>query len=68
MQRVITFAQRKFPTDPSKCVEFNSLANGSDLKALTGKSIDDKVKDLNVAIDVRDHSVKLASAMENQQA
>jgi len=67
LKRLITFAQRKFPTDPSKCIEFNSLANGSDLKALTGKSIDDKVKDLSDIVDVRDHSVRLAAAMENNR-
>ncbi|KQK13656.1 pre-mRNA-splicing factor 18 [Brachypodium distachyon] len=34
VKRLMTFCQRKYPTDPSKSVEFNSLANGSDLQAL----------------------------------
>ncbi|XP_047088364.1 pre-mRNA-splicing factor 18-like [Lolium rigidum] len=34
VKRLMTFCQRKYPTDPSRSVEFNSLANGSDLQAL----------------------------------
>ena len=34
VKRLMTFAQRKYPTDPSKSLEFNSLANGSDLVSL----------------------------------
>jgi pre-mRNA-splicing factor 18 len=34
VKRLITFCQRKYPTDPSRSVEFNSLANGSDLHSL----------------------------------
>ncbi|GBG77005.1 hypothetical protein CBR_g23335 [Chara braunii] len=34
VKRLMTFCQRKFPSAPSKSVEFNSLANGSDLYAL----------------------------------
>ncbi|KAJ3672962.1 hypothetical protein LUZ60_006336 [Juncus effusus] len=34
VKRLITFCQRKYPADPSKCVEFNGGANGSDLEAL----------------------------------
>ncbi|KAL6637085.1 hypothetical protein ACP70R_024657 [Stipagrostis hirtigluma subsp. patula] len=34
VKRLITFCQRKYPTDPSRSVEFNSLANGSDLQTL----------------------------------
>ena len=34
VKRLITFCQRKYPTDPSKSLEFNSLANGSDLQSL----------------------------------
>ncbi|CAD6206293.1 unnamed protein product [Miscanthus lutarioriparius] len=34
VKRLITFCQRKYPTDPSRSVEFNSLANGSDLQSL----------------------------------
>jgi len=34
VKRLITFCQRKYPTEPSMSVEFNSLANGSDLQSL----------------------------------
>uniref|UniRef100_A0A0D9VXW0 Pre-mRNA processing factor 4 (PRP4)-like domain-containing protein n=1 Tax=Leersia perrieri TaxID=77586 RepID=A0A0D9VXW0_9ORYZ len=34
VKRLMTFCQRKYPTDPSRSVEFNSLANGSDLQSL----------------------------------
>ncbi|EYU40918.1 hypothetical protein ABFS82_14G200000 [Erythranthe guttata] len=34
IKRLMTFAQRRYPTMPSKAVEFNSLANGSDLQSL----------------------------------
>ncbi|KAL3648832.1 hypothetical protein CASFOL_005235 [Castilleja foliolosa] len=34
VKRLMTFAQRRYPTMPSKAVEFNSLANGSDLQSL----------------------------------
>ncbi|KAG2546629.1 pre-mRNA-splicing factor 18-like [Panicum virgatum] len=34
VKRLITFCQRKYPTEPSRSVEFNSLANGSDLQSL----------------------------------
>ncbi|EPS60453.1 hypothetical protein M569_14349, partial [Genlisea aurea] len=34
VKRLMTFAQRRYPTMPSKAVEFNSLANGSDLHSL----------------------------------
>ena len=34
VKRLITFCQRRYPTDPSRLVEFNSLANGSDLQSL----------------------------------
>ncbi|KAG9443610.1 hypothetical protein H6P81_014950 [Aristolochia fimbriata] len=34
VKRLVTFCQRKYPTLPSKAVEFNSLANGSDLESL----------------------------------
>ncbi|XP_031474031.1 uncharacterized protein LOC116246340 [Nymphaea colorata] len=34
VKRLMTFCQRRYPTMPSKSVEFNSLANGSDLQAL----------------------------------
>lgn len=34
VKRLMTFCQRRYPTMPSKAVEFNSLANGSDLQSL----------------------------------
>ncbi|GAB4848216.1 hypothetical protein Ancab_002883 [Ancistrocladus abbreviatus] len=34
VKRLLTFCQRRYPTLPSKAVEFNSLANGSDLQSL----------------------------------
>ncbi|CAN1246773.1 Pre-mRNA-splicing factor 18 [Linum grandiflorum] len=34
VKRLMTFCQRRYPTAPSKAVEFNSLANGSDLHSL----------------------------------
>ncbi|XP_009621661.1 uncharacterized protein [Nicotiana tomentosiformis] len=34
VKRLVTFCQRRYPTMPSKSVEFNSLANGSDLHSL----------------------------------
>lgn len=34
VKRLMTLAQRKYPALPSKSVEFNSLANGSDLESL----------------------------------
>lgn len=34
VKRLMTLCQRRYPSDPSKSVEFNSLANGSDLQAL----------------------------------
>ncbi|KAL7172394.1 hypothetical protein ACSBR2_031982 [Camellia fascicularis] len=34
VKRLMTFCQRRYPTMPSKAVEFNSLANGSDLHSL----------------------------------
>lgn len=34
VKRLMTLCQRRYPTAPSKSVEFNSLANGSDLQAL----------------------------------
>ena len=34
VKRLVTFCQRRYPTDPSKSVEFNSLASGSDLQSL----------------------------------
>ncbi|KAL0006024.1 hypothetical protein SO802_013585 [Lithocarpus litseifolius] len=34
VRRLMTFCQRRYPALPSKAVEFNSLANGSDLQSL----------------------------------
>ncbi|CAM6103446.1 unnamed protein product [Calypogeia fissa] len=34
IKRLMTLCQRRYPLMPSKSVEFNSLANGSDLQAL----------------------------------
>ncbi|KAH0656160.1 hypothetical protein KY285_031042 [Solanum tuberosum] len=34
VKRLVTFCQRRYPTMPSKCMEFNSLANSSDLHSL----------------------------------
>ncbi|CAE5958946.1 unnamed protein product [Arabidopsis arenosa] len=34
VKRLMTFCQRRYPAMPSKSVEFNSLANGSDLQSL----------------------------------
>uniref|UniRef100_A0A3Q7I437 Pre-mRNA-splicing factor 18 n=2 Tax=Solanum lycopersicum TaxID=4081 RepID=A0A3Q7I437_SOLLC len=34
VKRLMTFCQRRYPAMPSKAVEFNSLANGSDLQSL----------------------------------
>lgn len=34
VKRLMTLCQRRYPTDPSRSVEFNSLANGSDLQSL----------------------------------
>ena len=34
VKKMMTFCQQRYPTMPSKVVEFNSLANGSDLQSL----------------------------------
>ncbi|XP_015159083.1 pre-mRNA-splicing factor 18-like [Solanum tuberosum] len=34
VKRLVTFRQQRYPTMPSKSVEFNSLANGSDLHSV----------------------------------
>ncbi|EOX94743.1 hypothetical protein QUC31_004663 [Theobroma cacao] len=51
VKRLMTFCQRRYPTLPSKAVEFNSLANGSDLQSLLaeekvsgGSSSDDRLR------------------------
>ncbi|NP_001136839.1 uncharacterized protein LOC100216989 [Zea mays] len=37
IKRLMTLSQQRYPALPSKLVEFNSLANGSDLQALLSK-------------------------------
>ncbi|KAG0466774.1 hypothetical protein HPP92_017774 [Vanilla planifolia] len=50
VKRLMTFCQRKYPALPSKSVEFNSLANGSDLHSLLAEertknsTTDDKLR------------------------
>ncbi|KAL5561686.1 hypothetical protein UlMin_031433 [Ulmus minor] len=39
VKRLMTFCQRRYPTMPSKAVEFNSLANGSDLQSLLAEEV-----------------------------
>ncbi|XP_073024017.1 uncharacterized protein [Primulina eburnea] len=39
VKRLMTFSQRRYPTMPSKAVEFNSLANGSDLQSLLAEEM-----------------------------
>lgn len=39
VKRLMTFCQRRYPTLPSKAVEFNSLANGSDLQSLLAEEV-----------------------------
>ncbi|KAG8485527.1 hypothetical protein CXB51_019058 [Gossypium anomalum] len=43
VKRLMTFCQRRYPTLPSKAVEFNSLANGSDLQSLLAEEMDSGV-------------------------
>ncbi|KAB2016184.1 hypothetical protein ES319_D08G078000v1 [Gossypium barbadense] len=43
VKRLMTFCQRRYPTLPSKAVEFNSLANGSDLQSLLAEERDSRV-------------------------
>lgn len=44
VKRLMTLCQRRYPSVPSKSVEFNSLANGSDLQSLLA---DEKAKNGN---------------------
>ncbi|KAG6416235.1 hypothetical protein SASPL_123661 [Salvia splendens] len=44
IKRLMTFAQRRYPTMPSKAVEFNSLANGSDLQSLLAEEMSSEGK------------------------
>ncbi|ERN06338.1 hypothetical protein AMTRI_Chr06g191510 [Amborella trichopoda] len=39
VKRLMTLCQRRYPSMPSKAVEFNSLANGSDLQSLLSEEI-----------------------------
>jgi pre-mRNA-splicing factor 18 len=54
VKRLMTFCQRKYPTDPSRSVEFNSLANGSDLQSLLAEKNDRKI--------VREERLRLVEA------
>jgi pre-mRNA-splicing factor 18 len=50
IKRLMTLCQRRYPAMPSKSVEFNSLANGSDLQALlseedgSGKASEERLR------------------------
>lgn len=50
IKRLMTLSQRRYPALPSKSVEFNSLANGSDLQALlseengSGKASEERLR------------------------
>ena len=50
IKRLMTLCQRRYPALPSKSVEFNSLANGSDLQALlseengSGKASEERLR------------------------
>ncbi|PKA49863.1 hypothetical protein AXF42_Ash004405 [Apostasia shenzhenica] len=50
VKRLMTFCQRKCPALPSKSVEFNSLANGSDLHSLLAE---EKTKNLTAEEKLR---------------
>lgn len=45
IKRLMTFCQRRYPTIPSKSVEFNSLANGSDLQSLKAQEKNEMLPD-----------------------
>ncbi|KAJ4781411.1 Pre-mRNA-splicing factor 18 [Rhynchospora pubera] len=44
IKRLMTFCQRRYPANPSKSVEFNSLANGSDLHSLLSQPTDERLR------------------------
>ena len=50
IKRLMTLCQRRYPSAPSKSVEFNSLANGSDLQSLL---IEETAKKGNKAAEER---------------
>ena len=50
IKRLMTLCQRRYPSAPSKSVEFNSLANGSDLQSLL---IEETAKQGNKAAEER---------------
>lgn len=50
IKRLMTLCQRRYPSMPSKSVEFNSLANGSDLQSLL---MEDRAKTGSVAAEER---------------
>jgi len=50
IKRLMTLCQRRYPSMPSKSVEFNSLANGSDLQSLL---MEERARTGSVAADER---------------
>ncbi|KAG6514607.1 pre-mRNA-splicing factor 18-like [Zingiber officinale] len=48
VKRLMTFCQRRYPTDPSRSSEFNSLANGSDLQSLLAENRSSSAKKMAV--------------------
>lgn len=50
IKRLMTLCQRRYPAMPSKAVEFNSLANGSDLQSLL---MEEKLKTGSLAAEER---------------
>jgi pre-mRNA-splicing factor 18 len=44
VKRLMTLCQRRYPANPSKSVEFNSLANGSDLHSLLSQNTDEMLR------------------------
>jgi pre-mRNA-splicing factor 18 len=44
VKRLMTLCQRRYPANPSKSVEFNSLANGSDLHSLLSQNTDERLR------------------------
>ncbi|KAG6510886.1 pre-mRNA-splicing factor 18-like [Zingiber officinale] len=46
VKRLMTFCQRRYPTDPSRSSEFNSLANGSDLQSLLAENRSSSAKNM----------------------
>ncbi|XP_068652500.1 uncharacterized protein [Aristolochia californica] len=61
VKRLVTFCQRKYPAMPSRAVEFNSLANGSDLESLLAE---ERV-DSGDGIQAPDERLRLMPAQES---